>query len=59
MFCIYAYSRIYIAVKIGQLGGNADTSTPIFSADAIGFAVTIKAKLELEIQFVEYVPYPN
>ena len=28
-----------MAVKSGQLGGNADTSMPIFSADALGFAV--------------------
>ena len=29
-----------IAVKSGQLGGNADTSVPIFSADTLDFLVT-------------------
>ena len=48
-----------IAVKIGLLGGNADTFMPIFFADVLGFAPVIKAKLELEIEFVENVPDPN
>ena len=30
-----------MAVKIGQLGGNADTFMPIFFADILGFAVGI------------------
>ena len=38
-----------IVVKTGQLGSNAATFMPIFSADALGFAVAIWAKLELEI----------
>ena len=29
-----------IAVKSGQLGGNADTFMPIFSADTLDFLVT-------------------
>ena len=29
-----------IAVKIAQLGGNADTFMPIFSADTLDFLVT-------------------
>ena len=28
-----------VAVKIGQLGGNADTFMPIFFADTLGFLV--------------------
>ena len=36
------------AVNSGQLGGNEDTFMPIFSADTLGFAVAIYAKLELE-----------
>ena len=43
-----------MAVKSGQLGDNADTFIPIFSADALGF---LEIKLELEIQFVKNVPY--
>ena len=30
-----------MAVKMGQLGDNADTFMPIFSADALCFSVTI------------------
>ena len=30
-----------IAVKSGQLCGNADTFMPIFSANTLGFAVAI------------------
>ena len=30
-----------MAVKSGQLGGNADTFTPIFSADTLEFAVAV------------------
>ena len=29
-----------MAVKSGQLGGNADTFMPIFSADTLDFLVT-------------------
>ena len=30
-----------MAVKSGQLGGNADTFMPIFSADTLEFAVAV------------------
>ena len=30
---------------------------PIFSANTLGFAVVIKEKLEMEIQFVKNGPY--
>ena len=29
-----------IAIKSGQLGGNADTFMPIYSADTLDFSVT-------------------
>ena len=29
-----------VAIKSGQLGGNADTFMPIFSADTLDFLVT-------------------
>ena len=38
-----------MAVKSAQLGPNADTFMPIFSADTLGFAVAIQAKLEIKI----------
>ena len=44
------------AVKNGQLRGNADTFMLIFSADTLDFAVAIKAKLEMEINFVKNGP---
>ena len=31
---------------------------PKFCADALGFAVVISAKLQLENQFVKNIPYP-
>ena len=38
-----------MTVKSGQLGHNADTFMSLFSTTALGFSVTIEAKLDLEI----------
>ena len=43
-----------MAVKCGQVGGNADTYVA-----SLGFAVAILAKLEMKIQFVNNGPYPT
>ena len=59
---IYKFGICYrlgrtIAVKSRELGGNTDAFMPIFSADALAFAVAIWVKLELKIQFAKNVPY--
>ena len=48
-----------IALRSGQLGGNADICMSTFHADTLGFVVAISPKLEMEIQFVKNRPCPT